>query len=1078
MKPQVRATWHGLMVLLVLIEGTNLIPAQTGSSDMIGTIQASMSAMPISDAVVTITNEGTHQSRTTITDEAGLYVVSFLAPGQYTVHAEHPGFVPATSRGIYLDIRQVTRVDLRLKPMSNTLEVDLDTPNFSLTTDSSDSGTSINRDQITVLPLASRDFAGLQILSPGAQPASSVGGFAGRELSEGFRITGGNLYSGAFSIEQADNNRSYYYGNASSPSLEMIRGVKIQTAGASSEYRGGSYQVDVSLESGGSRIHGSLFEYLQHDQMTAANAMSGANTPHLRRSQYGGSISGPLRRDSLFFFGVYEGIRQRGGEPVTTQVATADQRVGSFPLTGSDAVIVRDPLTGKPFTGNQIPVFRFSPLASHFLDHVWPLPNAGTQIYRENSIAVVNSDQFHLKLDYLYDKSNLLSFYFSRQKLAFDQEISPTLLSPRIDRFDNLFADVRYTRTINPRMANSLILAAHRDYNVARSKSDLGPGASFAERIGLTLGGPTGAGYPLIEISGRGFSGRTGQQATPTEHTGNTYQLQDTLRWMRGSHDLSFGLEIKRFQNNEADDVTGVGQFSFNGRYSGSGLADFLLGLPNQIHYTPAIGLLYLGNTLGSAYAQDSWRIRRNLNLSLGVRYEYLSWPTERYDRMATSYPHLGMQVIVSSATDQLPGRIDPVALASFPAGTFITSNRAGLPRSLRYPDGNNFSPQIGLAWWVAPRLVIRSSYRIDYLKNSQAVFNDREAGLGFPFRIQRAVTNPSPLTFNILQPFANLVPKIQNEIESTWYVDPHFKMAYMQTWAFHLESVMPFHSLLQVGYVGNRMVHGKQTWNWNQSLTWPNRNDRFPGYTNILALTSGADSRYHSLQINVRRQVGQGLLGQAAYTFSKTLTNVVPDGEPLSIWLHDPAMQWGRRRWDRSHLVTGSLIYTIPFGRDRRWFQSMPQILDGMIGGWRLSGIVRVMSGKPLTITSSLAKANLSVQGNVPADRLSEGRLEHPNDGRWFDQTAFATPPAYRPGNSGYGILNGPGFLTEDLALYKHFRVREGVQMQLRVEAYNAFNHVNLGDPISDVDNWSFLGKILTSGSAFRAQVALRIDF
>jgi hypothetical protein len=188
--------------------------------------------------------------------------------------------------------------------------------------------------------------------------------------------------------------------------------------------------------------------------------------------------------------------------------------------------------------------------------------------------------------------------------------------------------------------------------------------------------------------------------------------------------------------------------------------------------------------------------------------------------------------------------------------------------------------------------------------------------------------------------------------------------------------------------------------------------------------------------------------------------------------------MQWGRSKWDRRHMLTGSFVYHLPFGREGRWLHSLPSFLDAIVGRWQASGIVRVFSGKPLTITSSLARANLSVQGIVPADRLSDGRIDNPDSGRWFDQLAFTTPPADRPGNSGYGVLDGPGMITEDLALYRNFRIREASKVQLRLEAYDAFNHVNLGDPITDVDNWSLLGKILTSGPALRLQVAMRIDF
>lgn len=1067
-----------LLAPILMVWTSAFAAAQTGASCIIGTVWDSPSTTRVPGASITVISETTNLSGTAITNHAGLYEVPFLAAGRYTVRAEKPGFATAAFSGIEVNVREVARVDFKLKPEPDAEQDVGKSVRFQLTMDSSETECSLPREEFANLPLQTRDFASLLILSPGVQPGSSVGGFAGRQLSEGFRIAGGTMYSGSFSVEQADNNRSYYYGNASSPSLEIVQGVSIQMAGASSEFGGGVQQVDVSLRGGSRKFHGSIFEYMQHDRMSAANAMSGADPPHLRRSQFGASMSGPLRRDRLFVFGVFEGIRQREGEDVVAQVATSEQREGIFPLTGADAVTIKDPLTNKPFPGNQIPAARLSPVARYFLDNVWPLPNSGTQLYRLGNVPAVDSNQVDVKIDYIREPLNAVSIHASRQKLAFDHVIDQPLVSPRIDRFDNLIGSIRYTRTIRPGMVNTLLISARRDYGAALSYSDLGGGDRPAGQVGMSLGGPSRPGLPLITISGRGFAGHTGQLNTPAEHSGNVFQYLDTLCWMTGRHGLSLGFEVKRFQNSEMDDGAASGQISFNGRYSGSGLADFFLGLPNQVTFVPEMGRTYLRNTLWSAYVHDDWKVRDNLSLNLGVRYEYLSWPSELYDRMSTSHPELGMQVIVSSATGQLPGRTDPVALASYPPETFVPASQAGLPRSLRFPDRNNFGPRFGFAYRVAGDTVIRGGYGIDYVRNTQATFSDRNASFGLPFRISRSVVNPNPLTFSILQPFADFVPKVRNVIDSAWYFDPHLVMAYVQTWSLNIESKPTSRSVLRFGYVGNRMVHGRQTWNWNQSLTWPNRNNRFAGYTNVLALTNGGDSRYDSLQAQFRNQVTRGLVVYANYTWSKTLTNIVDDGDAYSIWVHDPAMQWGRSRWDRTHVFTANFAYRLPSMKDIRWMHFLHPVVEGIAGGWQLSGIVRVMSGMPLTITSSLAKANLSVQGIVPADRLADGRLDHPNSGRWFDDLAFGTPPANRPGNAGYGVLDGPGFVTEDLALYKSFRVQETTKLQLRLEAYNALNHANLGDPTTDVDNRSLLGKIYTSGPALHLQAALRLEF
>lgn len=1069
---------RALPALLFCISALPFAGGQTGSSSITGTIRHAALKACIANAVVTAVNEETGIARTATTNADGLYEISFLAAGSYTVRAEMSGFAKTACRGVRLGPRQTARVDFSLKPAPGGEEFVMESNSTPPAALGSEIGGSIVREEVRDLPLLGRDFAGLQILAPGVQPASSVGLFAGRELSEGFRIAGGTMYSSVFSVEQADSNRTYYFGNAASPSLEIVRELRVLRAGISADMGGGASYVDLSLKGGSKAAHGSVFEYLQHDRLNARNAMSSADPPHLRRSQFGVSVSGPVKQDKLFIFGAYEGLRLREGATTITQVATVEQRNGLFPLAGAGAVIIRDPASNLPFPGNQIPESRISPLARYFLERVWPLPNLGADMYREESVPLASFAQVDAKLDYIQGAADSFSLRVSRTSRAFSERIEQSLISPRTDRFDHLSAAVRYTKIVGPSMVNSLLLAARRDDNTSRSRAELTRGPSFAEEIGLVLGGPAGKGYPQITISGRGFAGQTGQLNTPVEHSGTTYQIQNTLRWIRGRRGISLGFEVKRFHTAEMEDIAATGRISFNGRYSGSGLADFLLGLPNQFSYTPPMGRLYLRNTLWAAFVQQDWKIGDDLTLHLGIRYEYLSWPVERYDRMATSHPELGMRVIVASSGGHLPERVDPVAIASYPAGTFVASREAGLPRSLRFPDRNNFGPRAGLAYRVAGDTVIRASYGIDFLKESQAVYADRDACFGLPFRIVRTIANPNPLTFNILRPFEVFSPRVRSTIDSAFYFDPRAVMAYVQTWSLALERPIPLGSALRIGYVGNRMVHGRQILDWNQSLTWPNWNDRFAGYTNISALTDGGDSRYDSLQAEYRREIAEGLLARASYTWSKTLTNMVEDGNPPSIWVHDPSMQWGRSPWDRKHVLTGNFIYRLPFGKESRWLHSLPWFLDAILGRWQVSGIVKVMSGRPLTITSSLARAHLSVRGIVPADRLADGRLPHPNSGRWFDQTAFATPPADRPGNAGYGILDGPGLITEDLAFYRSFSLREGAKLQFRLEAYNAFNHVNLSEPVTDVDNWTYLGKILTSGPALRLQAALRLDF
>lgn len=1053
------------IMLLALLPADAL--AQAGNSTLVGTITDQTGAV-VPGAKITIINQASGVVTTKISSSVGAYEAPFLENGIYTLSAELQGFQTEQVRDVNLAVRAVGRVDFGLKPAKTTTEVTVRDSAPLLTTDSADVGSLHKVDDIQQLPMG-RDFAAVQLLTPGVTRGYDSGGSWGLTLSPGYAAAGGGLNSIDFSIDGADNNRSFTMHNATSPSMDMIAEVKVDTGGMSAEYGRGSAAVEVALKSGTNRFHGTAFDYLQNDKLNARYKLATEAPNPLKVNQYGASLGGPIVKNKLFFMFGWTATKDRTSAAGLALMPSAAQWAGKL-----DTAVV-DPLTGNPFPGTDgytIPASRISTFATAMKECCSAVANDG--IYWRGPIAN-RSDRtnYDFKTDYVPTGSDSIAVSYGRQTSSFLIGQAPTL-SDNYDDFKGNRASVRWTHIFRPNLINTLVAAGHGDWTKGDQKAAFEDN-DFDAKIGLKLPkiipGLPHAVIPTI--------GRMGGWFGPLASTDSTIQLNNTVRYITGKHSFSFGGEVRRMRQNPQFDYYSRGIFAFYGGFTGSDFGDFLLGIPSVVQYAPPTGQAHTSYHQLSGFAQDNWRVTPTLTLNIGLRYEYTSWPVERDNMFASIVPETGQVALASGSDGKITSRIDQNSWDSAPANTFVASSTVGLPRSLRYPDKKDWSPRIGFAYQPSFSLstTVRGSYGISYNGDPTMGFTSASLFSVQPFTSMRNFTNSDP-TLSVMDSLRDYSTPTPSTRISGDYFDPHMKMGYYENWGLNIQQAFRGKMLLDVGYQGSRGVHITMSRaNYNQSRVLPDTSDRFPHFTTITGFASDGNSSYNAMTVKLKKETSHGLTFTALYTWSKALD----DGSRMGAGgpnIYDTRLDWGPSAYSHTHVFSTDFIYQLPVGKGKRWGNHLNSVLDGALGGWQLSGVLYASSGDFLDVTSQTALANIGTQVWPRADRVKSGHLSNRSVNEWFDTSAFAAPSCCRDGNSGRGVVVGPSSFNPDFALAKSFNLGlEGWQLQFRADAYNAFNHASLGNPGTLLEGADF-GKIATYGNPRTMQLGLKLAF
>ncbi|MBZ2177591.1 MAG: carboxypeptidase regulatory-like domain-containing protein [Acidobacteriota bacterium] len=1067
---------------------------QTITATAVGTV-TDPSGAAVPGAAITITNTQTGASRNTVTDGAGNYTFAFLTPGSWSVSVEAKGFQKATTQPVSLSVDQVARFDIRLTVGQSTESVQVTAGAILLQTEDATVGTVIDSQKVVELPLNGRSFVQLALLTPGVNPGTPgsitvrrLRGSVGQDVgmsANGARDTQNRFYYDGIEAMDLDS-----YSFSFSPSIDAINEFKVQSSTYSAEIGGApGGQVNLTTKSGSNTFHGTAWEFNRNDRFTALNAFQprfpGAKPPRLNRNQFGANVGGPVvlpklynGKDKTFFFFNWESGRQIAGSfGGQALVPPTPLRQGDF--AGVSGIIL-DPTSQLPFPGNRIPTTRIQPYARKFLDGFVPAPNTnepGINFRGPRAAAPIRQDQFVTRLDHtISPKDNLYgSYIFNRQS---DDSVPTFNFDTRGNTARGQNASLTEVHVFNESIVNEVRLGWHRFFETEFFGTTNRPDLDIGNLIGIAgvakrprdFGPPTfSAGYSLPAVRGIG----------PRDRLNQLWQVSDNLTWRRGDHSMKAGLQIARRNWTFDQAVNPRGSFGYQGVVTSGPatvtrdhqFAEFLLGLATSAEVSIEPFSTRMNNFWQSYYFQDDWKVLPNLTLNFGMRYEYFSPPIQR--GKATNFDLNGF-VPVRQTFHGFPDIAD-------------TSNR---PASLVYPDRNDFGPRFGFAWSVPQirDLVLRGGYGIYYtpeITNSWTTLT---------------LNPPIVQTFSFTGNAANPIPVATVfEAQGTSRVglfgsgalDPNLRTSYTQQWNLTLQKRLPGSVYFDLGYVGSKGTNLTVGFDGNRPInvvdptvvtTSVGARRPFPGFDRISVVKSIGNSTYHGLQIKAERRVSRGFSLLGAYTWSHSLSNgdisSVGGGAFLGAIQNyfDLRAERSDSVFDIRHRLSTAAIYDVPLFRDApsRWTRSL-------LGGWQLGTIITAQTGfaaalsggRDTTGTGVISRLNVVAGQNPMLPRGERTRT------RWFNTAAFTQPVNGSFGNAARHPLHLPGLVQVDASATKNFRLFESHQLQLRIEMFNALNHVNLGAPgLNFLDAVNFGRVISTSQGAGASNDARVVQF
>jgi hypothetical protein len=1030
---------------------------------------------------VTLTNDATAVSRTVTTDDGGNYVFTALQPGRYTLRAEAAGFRKIERGNIELQVNQRAHVDLELQvgEVSDTVRIEGTAP--LLESQSSVLGSVIQERQVQDLPLNGRNFVQLAILSPGVTGASFgmrgtiMSGSRPDDLRPGTElfVNGNRESSNNYLYDGIDNNDRLTLAIIVRPAVEAIKEFKIQTNLFSAEQgRNPGGQVDVVTKSGGNDLHGAVYEFLRNNALDANNFFSnraGQRKPPFKQNQFGGAIGGPIIKSKTFFFGDYDGFRQRQGRVFVNTVPTVKMRQGDFSeITAGifdPATTVQNgtAFTRQQFANNLIPQNRWDPVTAKLIN-AYPLPTSSALV---NNLVTAPTrkqdwDQYDVRVDHNQSERDTFFTRYSWSKTATTNPFTfPAVTLPGISKAtgignEDTFAGtsalrahhvvVNWVRVLSPRMMLDL-RAGYNRFQLDFTQADVAAGDQLGNKLGVPNANQQEQQNGLPIFSPAGYTGIGHSRSLPILRRENTYQYVGNLTFTGSAHTIKTGLDVRRRHLTEYQTNRGNGRFNFAPNITnnpanntgGNAMASFLLGAPSLIEQDYLLAWVGIRGTEYSAYIADDWRASKKLTFNLGLRYELDTPFSEVANRWAN---------------------FDPTTATVLIAGRNGVGKTAGVNT---FEKG--FAPRFGFAYQLGDKTVVRGG---------AGIFWNTAGHGGNALRLQRHVPfgpiySFSPGNFFVTRRVRDGFPTIpplnlalaDTPTGSVIGVDPNYQPGYAQQFNLTVQHELPTSILLKASYVGNLGRHLDTSFNLNQAVPGAgavnNRRPFFavrPTLADVTWAVSDGLAAYHAFQFSAEKRLTHGLNGLLSYTWGHSIDTV---GQSFGGGADGPLPQDPRNRradrgnspFDIRHRLTIAWNYSLPVGKGRKWLGNGGPAAYAL-GGWQVNGINTFQTGLPFTPTLNSPTVNTGT-GSRP-NRIGEGTVSNPTVDKWFDPAAFTTPAQFTFGNSGRNILYGPGRVNFDFSVFKEFPVTERLKLQFRTEFFNLFNTPQFDLPIAAI--------------------------
>lgn len=1093
-------------LLLVLTVIAQPVSAQEVSAGITGRVTDPTGAAIIG-ASVTARDVQRGTTWNTKSNEEGIYAFPRIPVGTYEIKVEATGFRSAVRSDIRLEINQRARLDVQMEvgTVTETIEVKGEAP--LLQSETTAVGSVVSTGTIVNAPLSGRNFILLTLLAPGVTTTNPAGFVNVQRTTGGGRpyVNGNRKEANNFLLDGIDNNQVSDNLTSYQPSLDAIQEFKMITNNAPAEF--GNFQggiINVTLKSGTNAFHGSVFEFLRNDKLDANNwarNWQGSPKPFLRQNIFGGAVGGPILRDRLFFFADYQGIRRANpGSPGFINVIPAEFRRGDFSglLTPSrdvpQPIQLYNPFTldaagnRQPFPNNQIPLTLISPVARNLFNSpdLYPLPvNSDLRFNQFNtgSSRLLN-DQGDVRVDAKLSGRDDFSARYSKGRQDVLGRSSFPLFFNSFNTAPFQFGVLNWTRMISPRLVNELRAGVNR-ITLHNGGTDKGFG-NLAEKLGIERGNDRGPGLMSIQFTGGLASGiGSASIGTSTLFANTTFHYADNLTIIRGRHMMKTGFQWLRQRMNTfyAGNNGRTGFIRYNGQYTqgpnanaptsrGFAEADFFLGVPTRLGRGLDTGTWGHRKNILGAYFQDDWRVTDRLTLNLGLRWEFHSPLVEVKDRQ--------------SNFEMFSGKL-------------LLAGKDGNSRALYEPYYRDWQPRIGFAWTpelLGGKTVIRGAYTISSFMEGTGT--NLRLPLNPPFNTEFETiyegqaqvgsrTEQGLTVLRALDPFAGINVRL-------W--DPFVRPANTQQWNLTIEHQLPQETVLSVGYVGQHGTHLVVPMPYFQRRLLPggrtepspflSGNPQLSRIAQISGTATGANQRYDSLQVSARRRLSRGLEYQLSYTWSKGMSDAIgyygEGGQSASqsaYWqyLYDQRAEWGPTYFDAKHMFVYSFVYDLPVGRNKKFGANWHPVADKIFGNWQLGGILTLRSGFPLTI-QALDRSGTISRG-PRADRVGdgEGKRQVGRGTAWFDTTAFKQPVAGTLGNSGVGVVRGPGLKQFDLSVQKSIPITESKRFEFRAEFFNLTNTPQFNGPVRAVQAATF-GEITGAQGERNIQLALKFYF